>query len=67
MDDTELSDVVARVLLDHEPRPMACKCGTPIGDSIDRRWHEANRVARAVRDAITESDTPSSTVDSTPC
>lgn len=51
----EASKATQRVATDHEPRwaAGACKCGSPIGDSIDMHWHMVNQsiehAARIVR------------------
>ena len=47
--DQQVSRAILQVMVDHERRGMACKCGAPFGDSIDERWHMANQVGKAVQ------------------
>jgi len=46
------SEVAAKVIREHEPRPFGCSCGAQIGDDIDRRWHLVNAAVSATVDSI---------------
>lgn len=44
--------LAARVIREHEPRPMGCVCGAQLGDGIDARWHLVNQTLEAAAPAI---------------